>query len=90
MRAFNLCLILIVVTVHTSLAKVFTDCQLLSELRRYEVPKDQLATCEFSSYIILRIYFIPHTDLTGTLAKHQVAFRSDVHNIFLSGLPMHK
>jgi hypothetical protein len=49
MRAVSVCLILVVVTAHTSLAKVFTKCQFLAELKRNGVPKDQQATCEFNA-----------------------------------------
>ncbi|GFG32422.1 hypothetical protein Cfor_02522, partial [Coptotermes formosanus] len=44
MRAFSVCLILVIVTAHTSLARKFTPCQLLSELRRHGVPGNELAT----------------------------------------------
>uniref|UniRef100_A0A1V1FIX5 lysozyme n=1 Tax=Reticulitermes speratus TaxID=60591 RepID=A0A1V1FIX5_9NEOP len=44
MRAVSVCMILVIVTAHTSLARVFTPCQLLSELRRQRVPENELAT----------------------------------------------
>jgi hypothetical protein len=49
MRAVSVCLLLVVVTAHTSLARVFTPCQFLAELRRNRVPANELATCEFNA-----------------------------------------
>jgi hypothetical protein len=49
MKAVSVCLFLVVVTAHTSLARVFTPCQLLAELRRNGVPENELATCEFNA-----------------------------------------
>jgi len=49
MRAINVCLFLVVVAAHTSLARRFTECQLLAELRRNGVPANELATCEFNA-----------------------------------------
>jgi hypothetical protein len=49
MRAVSVCLFLVVVTLHTSLARRFTPCQLLAELRRQRVPENELATCEFNA-----------------------------------------
>jgi hypothetical protein len=57
MTAISFCLILVIVTVHTSLARVFTQCELLSELRRQGVPENDLATCEYNSYKCSSIYF---------------------------------
>jgi hypothetical protein len=48
MRAVSVCLVLVVVTAHTSLARVLSPCQLLAELRRHRVPERELATCEFN------------------------------------------
>jgi len=49
MRAVSVCLFLVVVTAHTSLARRFSQCQLLAELRRNRVPANELATCEFNA-----------------------------------------
>jgi hypothetical protein len=49
MRAVSVCLVLVVVTAHTSLARVLTPCQLLAELRRLGVPEKELATCKFNT-----------------------------------------
>jgi hypothetical protein len=49
MRAVSVCLFLVVVTAHTSLAKVYTQCQFLGELRRHGIPENELATCEFNA-----------------------------------------
>ena len=46
MRAVSVFLILVVVTIHTSLARTLTQCQLLAELRARGVPENELATCE--------------------------------------------
>ena len=48
MRAISVCLFLVVVTAHTSLARKFTPCQFLAELRRQRVPENELATCKFN------------------------------------------
>lgn len=45
MRAASV-LILIIMTVHTSLATILTQQQFLSQLRNYGVPEYDLATCE--------------------------------------------
>jgi hypothetical protein len=47
MRAVSVCLFLVVVTAHTSLAKEFTKCELLEELKKCGVPENELATCEY-------------------------------------------
>jgi hypothetical protein len=49
MRAVSVCLILVVVTAHTSLARVLNQCQFLAELKRNGVPANELATCEFNA-----------------------------------------
>jgi hypothetical protein len=49
MRAVSVFLILVFVTAHTSLARILTPCQLLTELRRHRVPENELATCEFNA-----------------------------------------
>jgi hypothetical protein len=49
MRAVSVFLILVVVTAHTSLARIYTPCQLLAELRRHRFPEKELATCEFNA-----------------------------------------
>jgi hypothetical protein len=49
MRAVSVCLFLVVVTAHTSLARVFTKCELLAELKKYGVPANELATCEYNA-----------------------------------------
>jgi hypothetical protein len=49
MRAVSVCLVLVVVTAHTSFARVLTKCQLLKELRWYGVPEYELATCKFNT-----------------------------------------
>jgi hypothetical protein len=48
MRAVSVFLILVVVTAHTSLARTYTQCQLLAELRKNRVPENELATCEIN------------------------------------------
>jgi len=57
MRAVSVCLILVVVTAHTSFARKFTPCQFLAELRKHRVPENELATCEFSALRNLNAYF---------------------------------
>jgi hypothetical protein len=49
MGAVSVFLILVFVTAHTSLARTFTPCQLLAELRGRGVPENELATCEFNA-----------------------------------------
>jgi hypothetical protein len=49
MIAVSVCPFLVVVTAHTSLAKIFTPCQLMGELRRNGVPENELATFEFNT-----------------------------------------
>jgi hypothetical protein len=49
MRAVSVCLVLVVVTAHTSFAKVFTECELLAELRGFGVPENELATCKLNT-----------------------------------------
>jgi hypothetical protein len=49
MRAISVCLFLVVVTAHTSLARKFTPCQFLGELKKHGVPANELATCEFNA-----------------------------------------
>jgi hypothetical protein len=49
MRAVSVFLILIIVTVHTSLARILTQQQFLRELRDYGVPEYDLPICEFNS-----------------------------------------
>ncbi|KDR21456.1 lysozyme 1-like [Zootermopsis nevadensis] len=44
MRAINVCLILIIAMAHSSLAKKFSKCQLLAQLRHHKVPENELAT----------------------------------------------
>jgi 4-hydroxy-L-threonine phosphate dehydrogenase PdxA len=49
MTAISVCLFLVVVTAHTSLAKVFTQCEAMAVLKKQEVPENDLATCEFNA-----------------------------------------
>jgi hypothetical protein len=49
MRAVSVCLILLVVTAHMSVAKILTPCQLLGELKKQNVAGNDLATCELNS-----------------------------------------
>jgi hypothetical protein len=49
MRALSVCLILLLVTVHMSVAKTFTKCQFLQELKKHKVASHNLATCELIS-----------------------------------------
>ncbi|XP_023708067.1 lysozyme 1B-like [Cryptotermes secundus] len=44
MRAVSVCLILFLVTAHMSVAKILTKCQLLQELKKHNVAKNDLAT----------------------------------------------
>jgi hypothetical protein len=53
MRAVSVCLILVTVTAHTALARVFTPCQFLLELRKHKVPENELATCKFKATNLL-------------------------------------
>jgi hypothetical protein len=53
MRTISVFLVLVAVTAHTSLAKKLTPCQFLKELRKYGVPGNEQATCEFN---ILQLY----------------------------------
>ncbi|XP_023708074.1 lysozyme C-like [Cryptotermes secundus] len=44
MRAVSVCLILFLVTAHMSVAKILTKCQLLQELKKHNIAKNDLAT----------------------------------------------
>ena len=49
MRAVSVCLFLVVVTAHMSLAKVFTQCEFVAELKKQEVPENELGSCEYNA-----------------------------------------
>jgi hypothetical protein len=49
MRAVSACLIILLVTVHMSVAKILTKCEFLRELKKQNVAKKDFATCELMS-----------------------------------------
>jgi hypothetical protein len=49
MKAASVFVFLIIVTAHTSFARILSQQQFLRELRDYGVPEHDLPTCEFNS-----------------------------------------